>query len=53
MADQPGRATRDSIDSVARSLREATGGRMTQTEARERVERAVRQGDAKRNDGGR
>jgi hypothetical protein len=52
MADQPG-ATRDSIDSTARALREATGGRLTQEQARERVERAVRTGDNKRSNGGR
>lgn len=44
---------REAIDSVAADYRRATGGRMTQTEARERVERAARTGDAKRENGGR
>jgi len=52
MADKGG-ATRDSIDSAARTVREASGGRLTQEQARERVERAVRTGDNKRSNGGR
>lgn len=48
-----GKPTRESIDSVARDLREATGGRLTAQEARDRVERAVRSGDNKRSNGGR
>lgn len=52
MAEAP-KATRESIQQVARDLRNASGGRLTQTQAEARVERAVRQGDAKRDNGGR
>ena len=44
---------RDAIESTARDLRAATGGRMTQTQAEARVVEAARKGDAKRTNGGR
>lgn len=47
------RTTREGIEQAARDLRQSTGGRMTQEQARERVERAVRTGDNKRENGGR
>ena len=45
--------TRDAIEQAARDIRRASGGRLTDTQARERVERAVRIGDNKRENGGR
>jgi len=45
--------TRDGIERAAAKLREAQGGRISHEQARERVESAVRQGDRKRENGGR
>lgn len=51
MAEQG--TTRDGIERAAAKLRDSQGGRITHEQARERVEQAVRQGDRKRDNGGR
>jgi lipoate-protein ligase A len=56
VSGRPGDATREGIESTARTVREISersGHPMSHEQARERVVEAVRQGDRKRDNGNR